>query len=275
MRALAGVLLLSACSVLGPMTDGSSVSWGSTSQGMLLNAAELPVRGDGYLIPPEWAGRSMNWGTEELVGLIVRATRQMDAGAPLYVADMSAQRGGPTVWHRSHQAGRDADLIFFALDEDGRSAPIPSAMRVFDENGATRGDGGKRYYFHTQRNWELVKALADDPEGAVQYLFIARPLRKLLLDYAAAEGEPLDLIERAEALLQQPGDSLPHDDHLHLRIYCPASDLALGCRERGPLRWLKKGYKYAATRARAAAEEVVMTIRPFCQLAATGLMALR
>src|SRR5262245_44190417 len=134
MRALAGVLLLSACSVLGPMTDGSSVSWGSTSQGMLLNAAELPVRGEGYLIPPEWAARSMNFGTDELVELIVRAARRMDAGPPLYVADMSAQRGGPTVWHRSHQAGRDADLIFFAVDEDGLSAPMPSAMRVFDEN---------------------------------------------------------------------------------------------------------------------------------------------
>jgi penicillin-insensitive murein endopeptidase len=280
MRALVGVSLvaaLGACSAIGPIADGTSLSWGSTSRGALLDGAVLPVRGEGYTIPPGWAGRQMNWGTEELVGLIVRATRRVvyeAPGVPLYVGDLSAQRGGPTAWHRSHQAGRDADLIFFAVDDDGRSAPVPATMRIFDENGATL-DGGRRYYFHTARNWALVRALLEDPAGDVQFLFVARHLRKLLLDYADAQAEPADLVERARAVLLQPGDSLPHDDHLHVRIYCPASDVALGCRERGPLRWLKKGYKYVAERVKETLDDAPIGIRPFCQLVGAGLVALR
>jgi penicillin-insensitive murein endopeptidase len=280
MRALVGtylVVALGACSTFAPISDGTSLSWGSTSRGELAHASELPVRGDGYLIPPTWAGRNMNFGTDELVALLVRATRRVareEPGVPLYVGDLSAQRGGATAWHKSHQAGRDADLIFFAVDDDGRPAPVPTAMRIFDENGATV-DGGRRYYFHTARNWALVRALLEDPDGDVQFLFVAHHLRKLLLDYAAAQGEPADLVERAEAVLLQPGDSLPHDDHLHVRIYCPASDLALGCRERGPLRWLKKGYKYATERMKETLADAPSALRPFCQLVGAGLVALQ
>jgi hypothetical protein len=46
--------------------------------------------------------------------------------------------------------------------------------------------------------------------------------------------------------LHQPGDSAPHDDHLHLRIYCSQNDRPLGCVDRGPVRWWKKRYKYMA-----------------------------
>jgi hypothetical protein len=31
---------------------------------------------------------------------------------------------------------------------------------------------------------------------------------------------------------------------MHIRVYCDAEDVRLGCREIGPKRWFKKGYKY-------------------------------
>ena len=111
------------------MSDGTSVSYGWTNHGRILGAVELPARGDGYLVPPTWSSRGLSWGTEELVGLLVRAGRRLaaeDVGATLYIADMSPRAGGPSAWHKSHQAGRDADVLFFSVDDDGRPAGPPA-----------------------------------------------------------------------------------------------------------------------------------------------------
>ena len=98
--------------------------------------------------------------------------------------------------------------------------------------------------FDVRRNWALVRALLSDPDIEVQYMFVHARLRKLLLDQGQREHDDEELLDRAEALLKQPGDALPHDDHLHLRIYCSPSDRALGCKDYGPLRYWRKRYKY-------------------------------
>jgi penicillin-insensitive murein endopeptidase len=98
--------------------------------------------------------------------------------------------------------------------------------------------------FDVARNWALVRALLEEPRIEVQYLFINERLKQTLLDYARAHGEEPSLLDRADALLHQPGDSLPHDDHLHVRIFCSNDDRYFGCSDRGPIRWWKKRYKY-------------------------------
>src|SRR5256885_2299599 len=82
-----------------------------------------------------------------------------------------------------------------------------------------------------EHSWILVRALLSDPAVDVQYLFISEGLKQLLLDHAEAIKEPTELIERARLVLHQPVGALPHDDHLHLRIYCPAGDRILGCKD--------------------------------------------
>ena len=39
---------------------------------------------------------------------------------------------------------------------------------------------------------------------------------------------------KAEQVMQQPGDSLPHDDHIHVRIACEPEEYATGCDGGGP-----------------------------------------
>lgn len=283
MRRLVLVLLACAsCASLGGVDDGTSLSYGGSSGGWLKNAVRLPPKGDGYQIPPTWATRGLNWGTEELVGLIVRAARLVHREAPgprLYVADLSPRNGGASAWHRSHQSGRDADLHFYALDEKGNPAPAPTFMPQFGIDGWTAatdaaGKAIPRLQFDVRRNWLLVRALIEDPAAEVQYLFIYDPLKQLLLQHAREIEEPAELIARAEALLHQPGDSLPHDDHLHVRIFCPKSDRVLGCRDRGPLRWFKKTYKYLQSRNLTlpdAARECMSG--PFCRFSARRNLA--
>ena len=63
---------------------------------------------------------------------------------------------------------------------------------------------------------------------------------------------------------------MPHDDHLHLRIYCAADDRAYGCVDRGPTRWWKKRWKYlppyGAEIAGALAEGLAKIAAPFIEL---------
>jgi penicillin-insensitive murein endopeptidase len=255
----------SGCVQYGVIDDGTSVSFGGSSGGALHHGVCLPVQGDGWRIPHRWAARGLHYGTDELVTLIVRAARRVtreSPGEPLVVGDLSPRAGGDSAWHRSHQSGRDADLIFFAVDAGGRPVRVDTMDRYLaDGSLAPRtlraGEQAPPLrFFDVTRNWLLVRALVEDPDIDIQYLFIFDPLRQKLLDHAAAIGEPPAVIARAGALLHQPSDSLPHDDHLHVRIFCPPSDRALGCRDRGILRWKKKGYKYEAMiPPRPAAEE--------------------
>jgi penicillin-insensitive murein endopeptidase len=275
------LLCVAGCASIGPVNDGTSLAFGTTSQGMLIHGRRLPASGDGWMIPPLWSNRGNNFGTDELVGLIVRAARRVrqdsPGGPPLYVADLSPQLGGRSIWHRSHQTGRDADLMFFLLDTNDKPQPVPWGMWLLDDDGKTRkvdkhGNAlaQPRLHLDVDREWLLVRALLSDPAVDVQYLFISEGLKKLLLDHAEEIHEPTDLIERARAVLHQPVGSLPHDDHLHLRIYCPASDRALGCRDVGPLRWFKKSWKYLQARHLDVVpfpEAARATIdRPFCEL---------
>jgi penicillin-insensitive murein endopeptidase len=216
-----------------------------------------------------WTRRGNNFGTDELVSIVVRAARRVASEQPesiLYVGDFAQEHGGPSPYHRSHQTGRDADLIFFALDEQGRPQKVPSGMYKFGADGWTIR-GTPRLQFDVVREWLLVRALLEDPVVDVQHLFISAPLRQMLLDHATQLGEPKELVERARLVLQQPIDALPHDDHLHLRIFCPVSDRVLGCRDRGPLRWFKKTYKYLTARKLVATLPDPLRdqmLRPFC-----------
>ena len=98
--------------------------------------------------------------------------------------------------------------------------------------------------FDVQRNWAMVRALITDPAAEVQWIFIQRRLADLLIREAGRLGEDPALLARASFILREPSDSEPHDDHMHVRVYCDPSDRARGCVDRGPLRWWKKMWKY-------------------------------
>src|SRR5207237_1753770 len=140
--------------------------------------------------PSLWRARALSYGTDELVSIVVRAARRVhrETGATLFVADMSPAHGGASKWHRSHQSGRDADLIFFALDDSGREQPPPDTMWIYGADGVTlpkdkQGHPQPHLVFDTARNSALVRALLEDPDVDVQYLFIYEPLRHRLLHY--------------------------------------------------------------------------------------------
>lgn len=68
----------------------------------------------------------------------------------------------------------------------------------------------------------------------MQWIFVYEPLAHMLVEHARAIGTDPAIVERAEHVLHQPGDSAPHDDHFHVRIYCSRDDLLEGCANWGP-----------------------------------------
>lgn len=269
------------CVGAGMLTDGSTISVGTTSIGALRDGTTLPFHGEGYYVPRRWRERRRNYGTDELVQLLVRASRRVKRRhrkATLGVADLSPRGGGPTPEHKSHRSGRDVDLLFYQLDHDTGKPVRPEAMLPFDKDGepisaeepASAPAGGdasaaagaarvepstdgtapapaeeeqaeERRRFDVERNWTLVRALVTDPLVSVQWIFIDRDLRALLLRHARRRKVPEHIIARAATVLRH---ARAHADHLHVRVFCSPSDRVHGCIDIGPARWHKKDIKY-------------------------------
>lgn len=259
LAALAATVFATAAACAGPnlWTDGTSVSTGTTSRGRMRRPARLPLVGPGFKVPQRWSDRGFQYGVDELVGVIQRAARKVSGRARkvvLGVADLGPQRGGKSMWHSSHQAGRDVDLLFYTVDEHGHPLDPPEDDMIrFDAEGKPYVRGKATYNeaewaarrFDTARNWQLVEALLTDSEVRVQWIFVSEGLEARLLEYARRKDRPAWLVEYAATVLYNPPDAPPHDDHFHLRIYCSRTDRFHGCVDRGPV-WQheKKRYKY-------------------------------
>lgn len=272
-RALALVVVLwggGACSGVFAF-DGTSDSPGWHANGAVRRPAVLPPIGDGYVIGSPWRERESNHGTDELVEAVARAARAVERLAPggtAAVGDLSRRGGGASLEHRSHQSGRDVDVFFYAVTPAGRPLAPGSVMLHFDRSGkATRWSPPKGTVaphkpvpdarLDVRRNWAFVRALLLDPEIEVQWIFVQKDLAARLLQQSTAEGDEPALRARAAQIVRQPSDSEVHDDHMHIRLFCDPDDRPLGCTDRGPDRWWKKGWKYMEPPFGRAAERDV------------------
>ena len=219
-----------------------SRSIGDVTSGYLVNSRPLPYPHPNLSVLPRQFQRHLQHTGDPMVELIEDGLAHLDEhfpGSVLYVGNFSRPGGGNIPHSVSHNSGRDADLAFFVVDEDGNSTPSPDLLRM-DENGAFIGPEREEtrfpeltLYFDTERNWRLVEGLIESEAADIQYIFVSRPLRQMLLAEGRRQNADARTLRIAAAVLVQPGGALPHDDHFHLRIHCTALDLASGCQERG------------------------------------------
>ena len=255
-----GTCALLGCAAPGHWTDYTTVSIAKAAGGRIHRPAKMPRRGHGFKVPLTWHERGNQWGTDELIASVERAASRVrdQKRVVLGVADLSPKRGGKTIWHASHQSGRDVDLIFYSVNDKGRAMPPPEVEMVhFGGDGRPfipkhmQKDGYEEPTWDARRfddelNWLLVEALLSDRAVRVQWIFVSRPLQARLLRWAERHERPTWLIEYARTVMKQPSPRAPHDDHFHVRLYCSRADRELGCVDTGPV-WQheKKTYKYA------------------------------
>jgi len=229
----------------GPMTTAvarqllkrppGSLSLGGTSSGRIINARQLKLKGRHYGFFPHIQERGTQWGTDEMAAFIRRvAARVADEHrrTQLRLGNISLRHGGRSPWHASHQVGRDVDIAFFVNDLDGKPVVLNDFV-VIGRSGRSR-DGS--LVFDERRNLTLVLSLLADEQAPVQWIFIARWLERRLMERARKAGVDDEMMRRMAEVLRQPGDSAPHHDHYHVRIFCSLEDRKYGCLNREPWR---------------------------------------
>lgn len=232
----AGCLSLAGCmgtpSPLAPSLGGTV---GVPHNGVLTDSIELPKEGAGYVrFRPN---SPVYFGLPRLVRAVVRAAKvvdeQLPGGAPLVVGDLSAETGGRIPRHNSHRTGRDVDLLFYITSPTGVPRRNPGFFPL-EADGIVHFPDDMYGVIDLPRQWLLFKTLLTDPEADVQFLFMSKELEARIIQYALARETDLELIWHAQTVMLQPGDSLPHADHVHMRIACKPEESVQGCTGGGP-----------------------------------------
>ena len=224
-----------------PLAPGLTGSVGWPHHGVQTGAIELPERGPGFA---RYRSKgSYYWGQPSLVHGIEDAARRVSValpeGAPLLVGDISAKQGGRIARHYSHRSGRDVDLLWYVTTPEGASIRNPTFVRLGADGLGRVPQVGGYVRLDVPRQWELIKALLTSPHIEVQWLFSSSIVEALVIDYALARGDDPEIIRRAQNVMLEPADSLPHDDHLHLRVACSPEAGVQGCEGGGPYwNWL-------------------------------------
>jgi penicillin-insensitive murein DD-endopeptidase len=235
-----GLLTTSACfGTPTPLAPGLAGSVGWPHHGVQTDAVELPGSGVGFTRYRSQGGHY--WGQPELVlGISAAAERvhtTFPGGQPLVVGDLSARYGGKIARHHTHRSGRDVDLLWYLITPDGEPVQSSSFVRIDGPRPAWLPRRGA-VTLDAAREWALLEALLSSPYLEVQWLYVSSSVEAHLLEHARAIGAKPELIQRAADALLEPADSLPHDDHLHLRIACSPERSVAGCEGGGPSwRW--------------------------------------
>jgi penicillin-insensitive murein endopeptidase len=182
---------------------------GFYANGCLAGATALPINGRTWQVMR--LSRNRNWGLPVLVRYLERtADKAAKVGWPgLLVGDMSQPRGGPMVTgHASHQIGLDADIWFTPMPDHELTKQEReewSAMNVVADN--------KKYLNPdkwTPAHAALIRTAAEDPE--ILRVFVNAAIKKELCQTAGSN----------RAWLSKIRPWWGHDDHLHIRLRCPA-----------------------------------------------------
>ncbi|MFT4703171.1 MAG: penicillin-insensitive murein endopeptidase [Bradymonadia bacterium] len=213
-----------------------TVSLGTTSTGRLAGEAHLPLDGVNHYVMAEHQARATHYATEELISAILDAGDHFAREYPgerLAIGNMSEREGGDIYWSRSHNSGRDVDIAFPFVDDRNLAFTTQNLIAV-GRDGTARDGSGLQMDF--ERAWRIVEGLLVTRAGDVQWIFVYRPLKREILAAAERAGASPELLAIAEQVLHQPGDSAPHNDHFHVRLFCSRDDVLEGCIDAGPRR---------------------------------------
>ncbi|MGB1275686.1 MAG: penicillin-insensitive murein endopeptidase, partial [Nannocystaceae bacterium] len=198
----AGTLAGSGLQVKPVKSGGLSV--GRPNQGRLVNAVQLPDN------PGVYRRTQVNasWGASHTIEYLQRAAtrfrRVSGYRGRLLIGGISRQHGGHFSPHKSHQSGRDVDVVLPRIVGDGSRSVDWSAT------------------------WSFVHTLIED--GQVTQIFLNYDRQRELYQAARAAGVSVEALERWVQYpkgVRGPGivrHQSGHRNHLHIRFRCGAED---------------------------------------------------
>ena len=185
---------------------------GSPSRGCLSGAEALPLDGPGWQVMRP--SRLRYYGHPQLISFIERLAAVADRmGGGILIGDMALPRGGPMPsGHRSHQIGLDVDIWFLP------APPSPFAPADQEQVSATSmvSSDGQSVDPTNWTSWQatLLEQAALDPQ--VDRIFVNPAIKRVLCESATTD----------HAWLQKIRPWWGHDDHFHVRLFCPEGEEA-------------------------------------------------
>jgi penicillin-insensitive murein endopeptidase len=187
-------------------SSASSESIGSYSAGCLAGASKLAIDGEGYSVMR--LSRLRNFGHPTLVSYLEDLGKKArTAGLPrLMIGDLGRPRGGPMAsGHASHQTGLDVDIWY---DFAGKKAPSRKERETRGASSYVNRDGSiKKSWGDKQRRLLEIAASSDSVDRIFVHAGIKRDLCQKMPD---------------APWLGKLRPWWGHDDHLHVRLKCPA-----------------------------------------------------
>lgn len=191
-------------------TDGATHSIGSYAKGCLAGGVQLPADGDGWQAMR--LSRDRRWGTPALVTYVetLASVVKADGWPGLLIGDMGQPRGGPMPsGHASHQIGLDVDIW---LDPSPGSLSAKARETVSATSvlkSGTREVDPRRF---TEAKRMLIYRAAQIP--GVARIFVAPGIKRAMCA----------ITWRDRSFLRTLRPWYGHDDHIHVRLDCPAGD---------------------------------------------------
>lgn len=189
-------------------SDGPSRVIGTYANGCVDGAVALPLDGAGYSVIRRQ--RNRYWGHPSLISFIQDLgfdALRLDLGV-LTIADLGQPRGGPVSGHASHELGLDVDIWLTLLPGSlGNSAagadPVAASAVIEASNSIDTA-------FWTPAHALLFQAAANHP--GVDRIFANPVIKRELCRTATGDRSWLAKIRPWYG----------HDNHLHVRLRCPA-----------------------------------------------------
>jgi penicillin-insensitive murein endopeptidase len=110
--------------------------------------------------------------------------------------------------------------------------PIEPDGSGVDYNVLADGEDDIHLRLDAPRTWRFMAALVEALGDQLQRIFVVEHVRSMLLAQAARDGTPQAIVARFEDVSCQP--STPHDDHMHVRLFCSPEDMGQGCLDNPP-----------------------------------------
>jgi murein endopeptidase len=190
---------------LGRGQRRGAVSIGSPADGVLLNGLRIPDD-PGLVLRLPRSAYGTSHAVEQLMLAFAAFRERSDYPLPIPVGSMSRPRGGPIAGHRSHQSGRDVDLVLL------RRPDVPAWREI----------RGSRVQWDAM--WQLVLAFA---KVDAMVIFLDYDAQRRLHRAARAAGADASQLD---ALIQYPRGNRSarglvrhasgHEHHMHVRFGC-------------------------------------------------------
>jgi penicillin-insensitive murein DD-endopeptidase len=190
---------------------GRAMAIGYYPRGCLQGGVELPTTG------PTWQvmrlSRNRNWGHPELVKFLERFAPLAAVATGrngILIGDMAQPRGGPLPFgHKSHQTGLDVDIWFMPMPDRVLSKEERENIRASNLVAADGKHVNDEIW--SAADVAFIRTAAEQPE--VERVLINAAIKKEL---CRVEGE------NDRSWMSKVRPWYGHDDHMHVRLKCPA-----------------------------------------------------